>query len=230
MEILRGRPEIAAVDLLRVPSDVKERVQALEAQRLETLANALVEHMDLVTQISELNAEGRRDEARELLETFRDRVEPERERDVLFAEIEDLVGPENVPELRRIVDEYWDSLIDRRLIGSGADPETAPERRRTRIQASLERGLFEREIRRAYDQSLKTTRDALEGIYAAVEPTDDQRDTIRAIVLEDFQRTGIAARTGADRRATMRRVYDALDEDRRGRLFDYAMRIVVPEG
>lgn len=229
MEILRGRPEIAAVDLLPVPAEIKQRAQALETERLDTLAEALIEHIDLVAEITDLNAASDRDAARERLETLRDRIEPDRTRDLLFDNVVELVGDEHEPELRRIVDEYWSSLVDRRLINAGADPATVPQRRRERVSANLERGLFEREIRRAYEQSLRTTRDALEGIYTAVEPTEAQRTAIRAIVLEDFQRTGLKNRTSSDRRATMRRIYDLLDEERRGKLFDYAMRVIVPD-
>ncbi|MEM1185411.1 MAG: hypothetical protein AAGI53_10480 [Planctomycetota bacterium] len=227
MEILRGRPEIAAVDLINIPAEVRAQAVQLEADRLDFLSRSMIEHIDVVAEITDLNVKGRGEEAKERLTRLREVIEPDRERDVLLERVVDVIGDEHEPELRRIVDEYWDALVDRRLANSGVDPEDAPERRRVRVRERLERDLFNREIRRAYDQSLKPTRDALQAIYGAVEPTDEQRERIREIVLKDFKRTG-PDRTPADRRATMRRIYDTLDADRRAKLFDYAIRVIVP--
>ena len=228
MEILRGRPEIAAVDLVNVPIEAKDRVAALETERTRAIAAALFEHIDLVTRIVDENARGEGERASDLIDTLRDRIEPDRDRDVLFDDVVAIIGDQHAPELRRMVDEYWNALVDRRLINAGADPDTAPQRRRDRVKANQERALFHRELRTAYDQSLRTTQQALEGIFAAIEPTEDQRDAIRATVLEDFKRTGID-RTPADRRETLRRIYDLLDDGRKGKLFDYLTTVVVPD-
>jgi len=228
MELLRGRPEIAAVELLAVPAEARSAVAALADRRTRELAEAMIDHLDLVTRIVDANARAEGERASDLIDTLRDRIEPRRTRDVLFEDVVAAIGEEHRVALRRMVDEYWDALIDRRLLNADADPRKVPQRRRDRVAANQERGLFHRELRAAYDRSLRATQQSLAAIYDAIDPTDDQRAEIRARMLADLKRTGLD-RTPADRRATFRRIYDSLDAERRALLFDYLTRVVVPD-
>jgi hypothetical protein len=89
--------------------------------------------------------------------------------------------------------------------------------------------VFQEEVRDAYEISLRRYRDALEAIYAAVDPTPEQREAIRSIVIEHVKHTRLEA-TPTRRRAAMREVYDMLDDERKARLLDYLLERVVPNG
>ena len=222
MVLPEGRPELAAFELLDVPHDLKERARQLGEERLNTMAFALVDEIDLVREITDRLTAGETAEARELQRELRDRIEPDMPRSPMLAELSDLAG-EHAPELRSIVDEYWSVRIDRAL--ADRDPDNA--KARARVEQRLSEELFLREVRRAYEQSLQRYRQALDAIYNAVDPTPEQRAQIRSLVIEHIKQTRLEP-TLAERRGAMRRIYDLLDEPRRAKLFDYAMLIALP--
>jgi hypothetical protein len=131
----------------------------------------------------------------------------------------------------RLLDEYWSAWIDWESRGEMDEAETPRERplRRERTSRRLAFQLFQEEVRAAYELTLRRYRDVLEGIYQAVEPTGEQRRAIRDVVIEHIKATRLKA-TPHDRRAAMHEVYDLLDDERRAKLFDYILRVAVPDG
>ena len=137
----------------------------------------------------------------------------------MIDEIGQSLTPESFEEVKRLSEEYFQAWIKDAALGN----ET-PEQTRTRLAFQL----FQEEIYRAYEASLRQTQQALQAIYNAVEPTPEQREQIRSVIIEHIKRTRLSA-TPNDRRKVMRQIYDLLDESRKAKLFDYAMQIVIPE-
>ncbi|MFG0259388.1 MAG: hypothetical protein ACF8LK_03465, partial [Phycisphaerales bacterium JB041] len=108
-----------------------------------------------------------------------------------------------------------------------ADPErAAAARAQTERQLAYE--MFAAEVRAGYNATLLRYRQAMDALYEAVQPTDEQRERMRAILIEHIRETQLQP-TPAQRRATNRRIYDLLDEERRGLMFDYLLLRVVPD-
>jgi hypothetical protein len=223
---VEGRPEAAALRLLDLDPATAERAAAIVGQRTVDLSLMLVDRIDEVREMTDLSEAGDREGARAVLRRIWEQTEPDSPRAPLLRPLGEVLPPSKLVELQGIVDEYWEAWIDWELRDS--DERRANARVRTRVAQRLAFGLFEREVREGYDISLKRYRDALDGIYTAVEPTEDQRRAIRGIVIDHIKATRLEA-TPAQRRDTMTRVYRLLDEPRRERLFEYMTRVVIPD-
>jgi hypothetical protein len=219
------RPEVAAVDLLDVPGDIKARAHDLELQRTRELAFRLIDELDLVRAITDDISTGDNTAARAKTQQLRARIDRNLDATPLLDDMIELVGDAHAPELIRLVEEYHEALIDRRI---PEDQRNNPDRR-ARVRASISEEAFQRDIRRAYDLSLAHYRRVLDAVYAAVEPTPEQRERIRSIVIDHIKTTRLEA-TPEQRRGAMRRIYDTLDDERKGKLFDYTLLIAVPGG
>lgn len=218
-------PEVSAMAQLDIDQATRERTRAVVDEHARDLALALVDEMDLFVAISDATEAGERDEARDLMDDLWGRIDPERSRSPLLERLAALVSPEQADELKRMVDEYWEAALEQRL-GKRRDRDKPATRRRVLHRLALER--FTRDVRRAYDASLRRYHEAAEGIYAAVEPTDAQRDAIRGVIIEHIKRTRFEA-TPAQRRGAMLEIYRVLDEQRRERLFVYMTTVALPD-
>lgn len=228
MSVLQGRPEVAAVDLLDIPPPLKARAAALERDHTRALALRLVDEIDLVREITDLNASRKYREARERARELQRRIDPDLDPVPLMPAIVDLAGEQHRPEIERIVAEYHEALIDRRLNAANNPERAGDPARRERIRRDLVEQAFLRDLRSAYDLSLRHYREVLDAVTAAVEPTDQQQQAIRTLVLDHIRATRLEA-TPDQRRATMRAIYDLLDPDRKARLFDYVVRTALPD-
>ncbi|MGP1273360.1 MAG: hypothetical protein ACTS22_08490 [Phycisphaerales bacterium] len=217
---LETRPEIAVVDLLDVDETTRLAVRELGQQRIVDLAAFLVDHIDELRAITDDLTAGRQDAARAKTRALWTTFDPSHSVTPMLNAVHDMLPDEQTDRAAALVGEYLDAWTE----AEQRNDETA-EQTRERLAFQL----FQEELRSAYDISLQNTRQALDAIYSAVEPTPEQRERIRSIVIEHIKRTRLEA-TPAERRAVMRTIYDSLDEERRGRLFDYAMRVVLPEG
>ena len=67
-----------------------------------------------------------------------------------------------------------------------------------------------------------------QGDNSTVEPTEEQREAIRSVVIEHIKATRLEA-SPQQRRDAMHEIYRLLDDDRKQKLYDYLLRIVVPD-
>lgn len=221
-ERVEGRPEAAALRLLDLDDETRRRAEQIVDDRSLAVAMLLVERIDDIKEMSDHQIAGRPREAREILERLHAEFDPPA-RDPLAAPLAEVLSAEQHRELMRILDEYWMALIDAEG-GGRMDEGRASER----VEQRLVFRVFQEEVREGYEVSLRRYREALEAIYAAVEPTDEQREAMREIVIDHIRETRLAA-TPAQRRATMLRMYDLLDEGRQVKYVEYLLRFIVPD-
>lgn len=213
---IEGRPELAAAALLNLDADTRDAIRQLEDDRATQLTELLVERIDDIRDITDLNTAGQTNEATQRLREIWIDLDGDDRRLPLRPMLADILTEPQLEETDRIANEYLAAWAR----SQGAADNNAQDR--------LAFQMFQQEVRRVYDASLGNTRRALEGIYDAVDPTPEQRAAIRDLVIDHIKQTRLQATT-PQRRAVMRRIYDVLDEDRKGLLFDYTMRIVLPE-
>ncbi len=225
---VEGRPEIAAVRLLDLDEAASARVGEAVNERTVRLATLLVDRIDVVREITDaVLVDQDADRVRELQLALWDEIDEGRPRDPLLDAMGDALTPDQIVEAGALLDEYWGAWIDwelRNRAGLEGD-RLAEARRRTRERLGF--ALFQAELREAYDVSLRRYREAMEAIYNAVDPTDEQRAAIRSLVIQHIKDTRLEA-TIEQRRAAMRRIYDLLDPERQGKLFDYMLRVALP--
>ncbi|CAG0982611.1 hypothetical protein PHYC_01850 [Phycisphaerales bacterium] len=212
---LDGRPEDAAVALLELEPAAREQAKSVGGDRAVSVGILLIDHIDQVKVIAEANEKGERDRAAELLRDLRKEFEPEPSRNPLLPKLAEVLTNAQEAELMRLVDDYWNAWIDWELRNSKDKSEKARERVAERLSFSL----FQQEVRQAYERVIKPYRDKIEGLYLALDPTDEQREAIREIVI-GYIREARTRPTSEQRRAVLGKIYRALDEERKARFFD----------
>lgn len=226
-ERVEGRPEAAALRLLELDEQTRQQAELVVDDRALAVAMLLIERIDDVKEMSDHQIAGRNREAREILQGLHADFDPEI-RDPLAAPLGDVLSAEQHDELMRILDEYWTALVDWELRDAGEMSPQRAQRTREATERRLAFQIFQREVREGYEVSLRRYREALDAIYAAVEPTDEQRTAMRDVVIEHIRETKLSA-TPEQRRATMVRIYALLDEDRQEQYVEYLLRIIVPD-
>lgn len=216
---IEGRPESAAARLLDLEQESTERIRAIELDRETKVVFMLVDKLDDLRAMTDANAEGDTETARQIMRDWWLTFDSQGEALPMIDEIGQSLTPESFEEVKRLSEEYFQAWIK----DAALENET-PEQTRKRLAFQL----FQEEIYRAYEASLRQTQQALQAIYNAIEPTPEQREQIRSVIIEHIKRTRLSA-TPNDRRKVMRQIYDLLDESRKAKLFDYAMQIVIPE-
>ena len=225
-EQVEGRPEMAAFGAITKDAALMERALEIELERTVAMSMLLVDRIDLMKESTDAMTAGDRKRANEIQGELHELFDPEMRYDPLTPGLAELLDEQQQAEYTRVLEAYWEAWIDATL-GERKDREKAGVRKRTR--ARLTTRLFNRELREAYDISLKQYRDAMEAIYAAVNPTDKQREAMREILIAYIKETRLDPSSEQRRDATMR-MYEVLDEGRRAEFFGFLLRIVVPEG
>ena len=227
-EQVEGRPEMAAFAAVvkNTGSDTKnEQAIEIELDRTVELSLLLIDQIDLMKESTDAMLAGDQQKAQEIQSSLHTMFDPDHRHDPLTPALLELLDKEQQQRYTRILDQYWNAWIDWTLRNNrNKDKQKLRERTRQRLTTRL----FQRELADAYDISLKRYRDAMEAIYNAVQPTDEQRSAIRDIVIQHIKDTRLDA-TPEQRRETMHTMYEILDEERQQRLFDYLLRIVVPD-
>jgi hypothetical protein len=213
--LIEGRPEEAAFELLAVEEERRELARAAVQQRSVELGLALVEHIDLLKQSADAQKSGDENAARDLAQQLYDTLDPTHARDPMLEVFESLLTGDELVEMRRLLDEYWNAWIDRELVNA----QVRDEATRERVQRRLAQRLFQQELQRTYRWSIRPYRERLDLIYSAVEPTDEQRQAIRTIIIDFIRETRLEP-TVEQRLDALKKIYLLLDDDRRTRLFE----------
>jgi len=215
---LDTRPEIAALALLDDLDPVqREAARAAVAERNAALSAFVLDNLDAVRDAADAQAAGKRDRATELSRELYRRFDPERARDPLLEAVRTFVSTEQAAEVQRLVDEYWTARLDREL--RNAKDKSDKARRTTQQRIML--GAFQNELRAAYDRTLRPYRQKIDTINRIAEPTPEQRDAIRTIII-DFVRETRLQPTSQQQQEMARKVYQTLDDQQRVKLFEAA--------
>ena len=214
---VEGRPEEAALVILELDPDLREQARQAAAARRETLRAAVLEHLDLIIAGTDAIEAGQREKATEIMRQMRDRIDPEHQRDPVLPALTAVLGSEQGQQLTLLVEDYWTACLDWELRNSKDKSDAARQRVTERIGFEM----FQQEIRQAYERTLRPYRAKFEAIVNATQPTDEQKQAIRGILL-DLIRAGGLEPTLDQQQETARKVYQALDEERRQKLFEAA--------
>jgi hypothetical protein len=220
---LQGRPEAAAILLLDLDEPTLTKAKAIVDERSMRIAMLLVDEIDTVRDMTDQMRAGENDRALALLARIHRTCDPERSRDPLLAPLADVLDDAQRTQLESLLDEYWNAWVQWEL--RTIDAPDAAARRDAEDRLAFQ--IFQEEVRDGYEISLRRYHDALQAVYAAVDPTPEKREAIRSIVIDHVKRTRLEA-TPTQRRAAMREVYDELDDERKGRLFDYLLQRILP--
>lgn len=216
-----GLPEEAALALLELSDQAREYCRGVFAERRLALGVMLAEHLDEALAYGEAMEQRDRDLTTEFTTFFRDRWERSASPPTsasasgLQSSLAAVLSPEQYVDLERMLNEYWQAWVAWEL----RSRKTITEADCQRTRARLERTVFSEELRRAYDDQIKPYREKLEKLHEAVDPTAEQRTAIRSAVA-DFLRESRLRPTAEDRRALMRSLYRALDQERRAVFFE----------
>lgn len=217
---IEGRPESAALVLLELDPDTRERANAVIQERDLSITFMLVDELDAVREITDHITAGDADAARQRLVELWTEFEPDAPHTPLLEPLDHVLDGEQHAELTRIVNEYWSAWIDSQR------PRDADDEQQIRRRLAFQ--LFQEEVRRAYDASLRSYRDALDALYNALDPTPEQREAIRTIVIDHIKETRLQP-TPQQRRDAWHDIYELLDDERRKKFFDYLLRRVVTD-
>lgn len=212
---VEGRPEEAALMLLTLDPDTRERARAAISERETALQHLLIGNIDTVKETADAamsgDAAGIQRLSKELYELF----DPHHRRDPLLAPLEKVLSASQHADLKHLLDEYWAAWIKaERRVGAKETEAQAQER--------LSLTLFQEDARRAYDRTLRPFRDRIEKIFQVADPTPEQRAAIREVAVEYIRQTHLTPST-EQRDQIARKVYQILDEERRIKLFAAAL-------
>ncbi len=221
---VEGRPEIAAFAAITDDPQLNEHARKIALDRTIELSLLLVDEIDLMRESTDAMRDGNQKRAREIQSQFHEQFD-QGTHEPLSQHLIELLNDAQRTMYTSVLEEYWDAWINWTL----RNRETKiNDRARNQTRNRLAARLFQRELVEAYDISLKRYRDALEVIYSAVEPTDEQREAIRSVIIEHIKATRLEA-SPQQRRDAMHEIYRLLDDDRKQKLYDYLLRIVVPD-
>ncbi len=209
------RPEEAALRVMVLDPETRERAQGVIADRAARLRRHLVDQIDLIktsndeTIAGDANAKQRL--AKQLYETF----EPGHLRDPLAGPLAAVLTPEKHAEMMRLVDDYWEAWID-------AEVKASPKTKREAMEERLSFRQFQIELGAAYESTLRPFQQKLDAICEVVEATPEQRQRIRTAVIR-YIRDASLNPTDAQRQELAEAVYSALEESQRVKLFAAAL-------
>jgi hypothetical protein len=215
---LDTRPEIAALALLDdLDPAQREAARAAVAERNAALATFVLDNIDVARESADALAAGNRDRASEINRELYDRFDPEHARDPLLGAFEPALTSQQATDVRRLIDEYWSARIDRELRNARDKSDKA----RAAAQQRMSLGAFQNELRAAYDRTLRPYRQKIETITRIVEPTPEQAEQIRQVIIDFVRHTRLQA-TPQQERDAARQIYELLDEQQRLKLFEAA--------
>lgn len=222
---VEGRPEAAAFESLPIGSERRAAAADLVQKRINRLALALIDEIDLVKEMTDDITAGRTEAANRRRQALREQLDPGSPRDPLLPELLELLETEQERSmLTTAVAEYWEAWITEALRERELD--TADPDLRSRAQEQLSNRLFQRDLAAAYEVSLQRYRQAMDAMYSAIQPTPKQRERIRELVIEHIKATRLEA-TPEQRREVMLKIYRELDADRQERLFEYMTEVAL---
>lgn len=222
---VEGRPEMAAFNAVTNDPALTQRAIEIELERTVAISMLLIDQIDLMKESTDAMLAGDNTKAREIQGQLHTLFDPRMRHDPLTPKLLELLDDRQQSKYKKALNEYWEAWIDASLRDRMNRDELAV---RNRVRARLTTNLFQTEMREAYDISLKQYRDSMETIYLAVDPTEDQREAMREILIQYIKDTRLDP-TPLERREATMQMYSVLDQERQAKFFEYLLKIVVPD-
>lgn len=225
---VEGRPELSAFMLVCDDPDDRTRARELATARVFDLAEILVDEIDTVRAITDAITDGNTTLARTLGAQLRLRHDPDMRRDPLRADLEAMLSEPQRQRLGRILNDYWRRWVSANTPEDQRNMQGLPLNEATykKIENQLNTQLYQQDIARAYEYSLRRYQASMTAMYEAIEPTQEQRAWIRNRVIEHIKQTRLQP-TLEQREALLLEIYHQLDEDRQTRFFAYMARAAI---
>lgn len=219
-----GRPEIAALAAMSLDEVTRARVKHVVAERNVAVGVLLVKRIEQTQAIAD--AIDRKDKERSdaLMNELFTEFDPLKMRGPMLGELVQVLSFDEVAELARIDNEYWEAWTQWELRGK-KEKDRTPEACE-KLEDRLAFQLFQEDVRRAYDTILKPYREKIDKLCEEINPTPEQREAVIKLVIQYLQSSRLEA-TEEQRREFLQGLYGVLDEPRRARLFAVVAREVA---
>ena len=176
---LETTPEEAAVALLKLSGEAKERVDALFAKRGKAIEEFVTGNLDLLTKLDTAGkTNNKRDQLMLGLEAFQ-KLNAVWKDGTLFDQVKALLPEDQRAEFERLVTNYWNALVEE---GKNIPGENGKKRGRFEIVAGERLQAFVGEIGRAFERGVKSGRLIAEFVLKDLNLTDAQKARVREII------------------------------------------------
>jgi hypothetical protein len=185
LEPLDTTPEEAALELLTLTPEERERVEKIIAERASALDRVVQENISLLLRIDGLEREGMTPDRAEALRELMNKLAPHLRRGSLKDEIAPELEPENERAFTAMVDEYMRELVREEAGRAPKGEKKGPLARTIAVRLRL----LGQEIKRSYERKIDAGKAELERVLDLVEATPEQRAEIERLALEYAQET-----------------------------------------
>lgn len=176
---LETTPEEAAVALLKLSGEAKERVDSLFAKRGKAIEEFVTGNLDLLTKLDTAGkTNNKRDQLMLGLEAFQ-KLNAVWKDGTLFDQVKALLPEDQRAEFERLVTNYWNALVEE---GKNIPNEDGKKRGRFEIVAGERLQAFVGEIGRAFERGVKSGRLIAEFVLKDLNLTDAQKARVREII------------------------------------------------
>ena len=176
---LETTPEEAAVALLKLSGEAKERVDALFARRGKAIEEFVTSNLDLLTKLDTAGkTNNKRDQLMLGLEAFQ-KLNVVWKDGTLFDQVKAMLPEDRRAEFERLVTAYWNALVEE---GKNIPNEDGKKRGRFEIVAGERLQAFVGEIGRAFERGVKSGRLIAEFVLKDLNLTDAQKARVREII------------------------------------------------
>lgn len=213
LERLEMPPEEASLALLKLSPDEKQNTKLVLTERSTLMDKAVSNNIPMLLKLQGFK-QATQTERLAMLREWAQVLRPLRDHGKLADELAAGLSPENAASMRAMAEEYWNAVIE-----DGMRPDTAVAMnedkpkgpRLTRAQSAAKEYLLALggEIKRSYDRIISSRTAQLEDALNRIDATDEQRDKIKALGLEYFQKT-LGKATPEQKRDHMQKVLATL--------------------
>jgi hypothetical protein len=195
----------------------RDDARSASQARMASLQEFLLDNLPALLENAEAQDAGNGKRVQEISRQLFDKFDPQHTRDPLMPALEKMLNPESQAELHRLVDEYWKAQVEWEMRGLKDKDRTDEARRRT--QDRLVFGLFQQDLRQAYERTLRPYRVKMQALNDIARLTPEQKDSIRTIFLDFVQQTRLHP-TPEQNHEVADKIYQTLDDDRRQKVFE----------
>lgn len=212
------RPEEAALRLLELDENTRERARGVVLDRADALRVHLAANIELVKEFAEPAIAKDNAKTAEMAKQLFERFDPQRQLEPMAGPLASVLSAEEHARLMTLVREYWEAWI-------ASEQKSQPKLTREQIVDRLAARAFASEVQRLYDSALRPAKQKMDAIANAVEASDEQRGALRLAFIA-YIREGKLRPTEEHRAALARAIYGALTEEQRVKLVQQSLTAI----
>jgi hypothetical protein len=214
---LDENPAMAALGVLRLSPEEKQRVDKIVGDRAAALDTIVRDNLRLIIELAQAKQSGESESTRRLQAQVLEKASPFFKRGPLLGEVRPALTDEHFAELKRMVDEYNAVAADDRM----GDPMTGPKKD-NKLGALLAQGFegFAAEARASYERVVGAGGKEFEALIRMLSLTSEQESGIRQKAGDLFQKT-YGKPTKRQQFQLFMDIYAQLDVEQRHKLADY---------